>query len=273
MKAGFLYIARGEKYIEEACLSVASLKKHNPDYPAVAYFDKDIKAECFDEVRLLDQPGLSVKEEKPYFLKQTPFEKTVFLDSDTYICGDLSELFTLLDHYALALAHAPYRYTYPLEKVPACFPEFNTGVIVFKSTPDVNALFERWLTTYRELHTKTLNDLSWQNPGTGIRGALTRDQPAFRSEVYGSRIQVATLPPEYNCRFESPGYVHGLVKILHGRNFDLDTIAQEINSRSSCRIFSIDQGQLRVAGISPSAEEPGTKQRILQGLGRLFSKR
>lgn len=35
----------------------------------------------------------------------SPFEHTIFLDTDTFVCGDFSELFDLLDHFDIAMSH------------------------------------------------------------------------------------------------------------------------------------------------------------------------
>ena len=67
------------------------------------------------------------------------------------------------------------------------------------------------------------------------------DQPAFREALYYSKLRVATLTPEYNCRFIMPGYVDKEVKILHGKHTDLPEIAKKINSYKKKRIFMLNQ--------------------------------
>jgi len=42
-------------------------------------------------------------------LLDSPFNRTVFLDTDTQVCSEFFELFDLLDRFDLAVAHAPWR--------------------------------------------------------------------------------------------------------------------------------------------------------------------
>src|SRR5262249_32199446 len=65
------------------------------------------------------------------------------------------------------------------------------------------ATLQRWLALYR------LQARAMPPP-------RTQDQASFRAAIFGSRLSVATLPPEYNCRFPYPSAVCGEVKILHG---------------------------------------------------------
>ncbi|MGD1716608.1 hypothetical protein [Dapis sp. BLCC M172] len=72
-------------------------------------------------------------------------------------------------------------------------------------------------------------------------GKHLHDQPSFREALYHSNLRVATLIPEYNCRFVMAGYVDREVKILHGRHTNLPAIAKRINSYKKQRIFKIDE--------------------------------
>ena len=42
-------------------------------------------------------------------LRKTPFERTVFIDTDTLICGDLRGTFALLDRFDLVVTHNAWR--------------------------------------------------------------------------------------------------------------------------------------------------------------------
>ncbi len=42
-------------------------------------------------------------------MSASPYEHTLFLDADTYICDNINELFDLLELFDLALAHDTFR--------------------------------------------------------------------------------------------------------------------------------------------------------------------
>jgi hypothetical protein len=114
----------------------------------------------------------------------------------------------------MAIAHAPNRWRFEID-VPDAFPEYNTGVILFKNTELVRNLLVDWY----ELFTSQLD----------ANSISSQDQPSFRYLLYKSDIRFATLTPEYNCRFTIGAMVSHRVKILHGRTDDYKKIAKEIN--------------------------------------------
>ena len=69
------------------------------------------------------------------------------------------------------------------------------------------------------------------------KGKAYEDQPAFQEILHQSNLKEVVLTPEYNCRFIFPVCVSGTVKILHGRHPNLPSIAKEINSDISTRLF------------------------------------
>jgi hypothetical protein len=70
---------------------------------------------------------------------QSPFEKTLLLDTDTYVCADISDLFAILERFDIALTHErPYRDDFPFRSgVSEAFVEFNQGVITFRRSYEV----------------------------------------------------------------------------------------------------------------------------------------
>lgn len=163
-------------------------------------------------------------------LEQTPFDETVFLDTDTYLCAPVSELFDLLARCDIAMAHAPMRHTAAVP-VPASFPECNSGVIVYRRNERTKNLFAAWQVAYAK-----------QLASTG----QPDDQPALREALWQSEAQLAVLPPEYNFRFVLPAFAgRGPVKILHGRHPHIGALAATVNASGSPRVFL---PQLRDAG-------------------------
>jgi hypothetical protein len=244
---GVIYVAFGQKYVSEALVSAASLKRHMPELPVTLFSDADIACPDVDQVvRAQPDDSLPGCAAKIRHVAASPYEQTLFLDTDTYVCGDLGELFALLDAFHLAAAHAPTRAVYEIETVPDSFPEFNTGVILFRRSPAVEAVLSSWADLFSR-HRERLDreTMRWLHPADRRWHALN-DQGAFREALYRSRLRVATLPPEYNCRFSVPGFVDGPVRILHGRGVDLAAIATAINAVNNRRGYQERAGRLRL---------------------------
>jgi hypothetical protein len=259
-----LYVATGERHLREAAASLASLRRHEPSLPVTMFVDQAQRptlsnwglADSIGDVPLeiLDLPDPTYSwADKPLALSRVEEidEEVLFLDSDTRICGAIGEMFDLLQAFDLAAAHAPVRLD-PRQppslsdRVPVTFPELNTGVIVFRRTASVARLLERW----RRLHLDVLRSVE--------RGTVG-DQATFRVALYESDIRFAVLPPEYNCRFTFPTYVHGAVRILHGRAPNLERIEQEMNAVSGARVFVPGMGVFtgrRGEAASPMPQVP-----------------
>jgi hypothetical protein len=71
-------------------------------------------------------------------------------------------------------------------------------------------------------------------------GPRTQDQASFRAAAYLSELRIATLSPEYNCRFPFPTSVCGEVKILHGHAepAELAEIGRLLNRKRGFRLIT-----------------------------------
>jgi hypothetical protein len=251
---GVVYIATGEEYIEEALASAASLKREMPGLPVTLFCDDEAACSGVGEVvRIAADPAFPGCASKIPHLAASPYDETLFLDSDTYVCGDLSDLFAVLGAFDLAAAHAPARAIYEVEGVPDSFPEFNTGVILFRRSLGVQGVLCSWAELFaHDLERLRRDELCWVCPADR-RWHTLNDQGAFRGALYRSGVRVATLPPEYNCRFTVPGFVDGPVRILHGRGLDLPQVAATINAISTRRGYQERSGRLElVRYLEPS---------------------
>ena len=218
MDRGVIYIATGPAHVAEALTSAASVKRHMPDLPITLFSDRGCADPNIDRViRIEPDPSRPSSATKHTHIGASPYRESLYLDSDTYMCGKLDDLFTLLETFDLAAAHAPMRAMHEIDAVPDCFPEFNCGVILFRRSAAVDALFSQWADAFaRNLDLLQRDQIRWLHPAHERAHALG-DQGAFREALYRSPVRFATLPPEYNCRFSVPGFVDGPVKILHGR--------------------------------------------------------
>jgi hypothetical protein len=255
---GVLYYAVGEKYVREAISSAESLRRWMPKIATAIVTCGDIKAIAgsgvLDTVIQIDDAGFSFRDVKG--LHRSPFERTIFLDTDTFVCGSLEDLFAILDHFDLAVAHDSVRLSPQLDAphvpyqpagVPSAFPEMNTGVVAYRNSVRVQAFFEEWRRLYCEQIASTTRPY--------------HDQPAFTQALYRSDLRYATLTHEYNCRFNSGGHLASAVRILHGRHSDMDQVATELNATVGLRLFWYNRGSLF---IHPAPNKIRTLLRLLR---------
>jgi hypothetical protein len=208
MRDGAIYIiTQDHRYTKLLLTSVASLKRVMPNLPITVFSQFPIESPMFERV-IRVEPSTNGFYDKTVYMRQSPYERTLFIDADTYFVDPVPELFTLLDKFDCATTHEEYLNTdwfnnYPRTDIPASYPEFNTGIMAFGRSPRMSKLLDDWMKLYESF----LKD----NPGK-----KSNDQPFFRAAVYHSDIRMATLTREYNCKFRGQGYLNGRVKILHG---------------------------------------------------------
>jgi hypothetical protein len=192
-----------------------------PGIPVALASDRDWPKELFDHHFSITEPNYDFSD-KIGPLLSTPFERTVFLDTDTWLCEPVPEMFSILDRYDVAMAHAPMRFT-ATSAVPPTFPECNSGVIAYQLNDRTRSLFALWEKLYQERLTST---------------GVIDDQPSLRDALWLSDVSFAALPPEYNFRFIMPAFAgRGSLKILHGRHPDYESLSATLNKSGSPRVF------------------------------------
>jgi hypothetical protein len=238
MSNGAIYIVtRDPRYVQLLCISAERLKTMMPDLPITVFSQFPIDNPCFERV-IRVEPSSDGFYDKTRLIRQSPYQKTIFVDADIYVAQPFPELFALLDKFDCAACHEEYAdtdwfHSYPLPEIPSSFPEFNTGILLFNRSPRIDRLLAQW----DELYQQFLK----QKPGVAIN-----DQPFFRAAVYHSDIRIATLTREYNCKFRGQGYLTGPVKILHGNvdmKFDLPQIEQALSALNAS-----DRPRVYIAG-------------------------
>ena len=181
---GFIYVAVGEQSFCAAVRSLKSLRNFH-DEPVVIYTDRLYNALSFNsvELKLIKNPH---RRSKVYCAKESPFNKTIYIDSDTKIVSELNGLWDLLDKYELLICHDNARVhsrNTDLDSVPVgdAFPEFNSGFFCYKKTNNMITLMHKW-SEIMEL------------------GSERKDQPTLRKLLWESHVKFYVLPPEYNIR-------------------------------------------------------------------------
>jgi hypothetical protein len=248
MSRGLLYFAKGEPFVGEATLSARQVRQVMPEVPIAIVADREPDADCFDDV-LLDTSAFA-KRNKPQAMRRTPYERTIYLDTDTYVQEPIDELFDLLDEFEFAVRRNKSEThvsgvgdTDPNAEVPESFPEFNSGVIPYRKTAAVWDLLREW-------ERLCLPDHRW-------------DQRSLRPALYNSSVRFTSIPNRYNCLYRNNNVVSGTVKIFHGplvtreRNrVDLQEAREKLNQSTDSRLYYVYGNSLFLNPSPPLLAKP-----------------
>lgn len=244
--AGIMYSCFGEKYIAEAARAARSSLRHN-DVPHLIF----AAGELHDPPPGVTVVGFQQTSSAPFVdrianMRRSPFERTLCLDTDTFVVEGMIDVFELLDNYDLALAQAPAYRGLEDPEVPAAFPEFNCGVVAWRSSEKVAEFLRSWEETYRAWLVQDV--LPGLNGGANPSRSEIGDQPAFRRCAWQHGMSVATLPPEYNLRLGIRTTVVDRVRLIHGRTDEYEQRAKQFNARIVPRTYPEERLARRVYG-------------------------
>jgi len=205
-----------------AVRSAKSLKVYMPHLPTTLFTNldlSDLESDCFSNIIVTETPE-DMWVYKYECLLKSPYDHTLHMDADTYICDDFSEVFDLLDGFDLVAPLSPYYCSLRLKEVPSCFPELAGGFVLWRKNKKTQDLLVR----IKEL--------------VGNRTRKVADEPYIRKALYESDVRYAVIPWEYNCVTLVPGYLFSKVKVMHGRNKDIIKDTQIFNMSRFPRIYT-----------------------------------
>jgi hypothetical protein len=229
VKTGFVYVATGKAYLPEAFRSAESLRRHHPDAPICLITDHPPEDRGpFTEIR---EPEGAVRHTPidKVLAYEAPYDRVIFLDTDTFVLDDLTPVFRMLERFDLALLQDVNRgWNYELPDVPVSFSEFNTGVMAFRKSAAMADFFAAWSREYDEMRNEY--------------GFVT-DQPSFRRTLFHSDLRVAPLPSEFHFLGDMPNCTLWNVRLIHGRG-DHERIARQVNEELGLRAYVPEIGTL-----------------------------
>jgi hypothetical protein len=225
MTKGVLYYAQGAKYLREAEASAKSLKRHNPQIlVCLKTTDKGYSSKFFDNIDVIEPLDHHFKT-KVLALSQSPFDLTLFLDSDTKVLKPVPELFDFLHTYDMGVAYLPLC-EWPAGAPPVFLDyvdlsKYNTGVILYKGNDKVKQFMKQWL------ETACSHAMGPQPDGEHLDDQIDFNYLVIQEKVHiPLGISIVNLPGKiYNAR---PWFWEHLkkkrewehVKILHAHGLD-----------------------------------------------------
>jgi hypothetical protein len=143
----YKFNARKKSILKDVLSSIKSLKESNPNIPITVFSD-------FDEILNLesnDYSAVAIKNDygflpKVFGILNSPYERTVFLDCDTYISQDISDLFDNVNEHDICIGK---EFLNP--------HVLNTGVISFNnSSPLVKSFLKLWYKSMVDTKSKAI---------------------------------------------------------------------------------------------------------------------
>ena len=214
---GILFIAFGEYWVEECKRAISSIRRVS-NLPIAVVAEAEWDAGVTPEYFVIREKAPGYASKPRYIFSGSPFEQTLFLDTDTLTLSDPEPVFGLLEYYDVGV-----RFGGPmLSEGPALkfHTQCNSGVMLFKKTPVVAEMFADWNSLYQEAALKFADagDLRGLNDQRSLSIALAR-----------SKARPAHLAEYLNFALFETIYTYSPVVILHGRDKYLRQIGDAIN--------------------------------------------
>nr|WP_321452399.1 putative nucleotide-diphospho-sugar transferase [uncultured Carboxylicivirga sp.] len=238
MNRGVVYFAAGKSiYFKEANYSAKTFKKYNKNIPVCLITNnassKDINKKYYSKI--IEAPQFSnVFKQKVWAIANTPYNETIFIDTDTQINDNIAELLDFLQFYDFAIAPRS-KCQWGKETKFLDFNDesaFNTGIFSYRKNEKTIPFLTNWVEEVNKI------------PDNEMRGSggLMCDQKIFNRLVFEENafskhnINLLQLPNTiYNCR---PWPIKRLkdenrlqhVKILHFHGLNENWLIKKFNS-------------------------------------------
>lgn len=200
MQRGIIYFADGpKKYFDEAYYSAKSLRKHMPDVPIalITTSDDQIKRPFCEKIKIADTNDHPFRKKIKAILS-SPYDSTIFIDTDTEIKNSFWELFDFLRQYDICIANR-IDADYPANETPIFKGyvdqnNFNTGFICYRKNQKVLNFLQEWYQVSGE----------WQEK---LKNTYFGDQEVFNHLVFNEKahikygVEICKIPNKiYNAR-------------------------------------------------------------------------
>lgn len=196
---GVIFCAGGKrKYIDEARFAARSVRSCMPHHSIALFTDQEVRKEReFDFVfqsKDYDHP----QKLKMHGMLNSPFERTVYLDSDTLTKGDFSELFQFLDFYDVGVTHR-VKCKWPPNSTPI-FVDYvdydciQGGFLLFKKSKAALAFIQDWANEFFQTPGHLIQ------PGTEFGDQIVMNR-IWQKHIQNPDFQALLLPNKiYNAR-------------------------------------------------------------------------
>lgn len=139
-------VSGGRSYLGELITSLKSLRRHEPDLPVTVFSRFKVPASLRCEWVPLESREHPLKL-KVLTLRRSPYERTLFLDTDITVHGPLRPVFANLDahDFCAANSHEADWSVNPPRFVAMVKPrDYNTGVLLYRKSDSFLRFLTQW---------------------------------------------------------------------------------------------------------------------------------
>lgn len=220
MSYGYIYYNSGEKCLTNLKRSILSLKKYT-SYPiAILSTNCDHNKINIEDVKVIDIEDCGIDNvlaNKCYLNKYTPFDRSIYLDSDTIVISCIDELFGLHGFNVTQFANQYFGDSCIVGRIISMksiykdilsvkykkMPSVNTGVMVFDKHSSV---FDVWQDNAQKVHKSNLSNVRHFN-------YLFDELILIGMMPYVKNIKV--ISNIYNCSASLGCIDDSLAKVIH----------------------------------------------------------
>jgi hypothetical protein len=243
---GVLYVVDGLRYANEVKLAVLRLRQISNINICIISNELYSEFDIFNNVNNLEIKILQSLQETKFASKvigllNSPFERTLFMDTDTFVVNKIDFIFELLNLYDCCFTLEPSISTTQFELLDDyvnSIGEFNSGVVLFNNSEIVMDFFRFWM--------EILNNKKYSQDYF--------DMPQLRNAYINCNLKprIGIMPDNFNLHgLKSYLIIHGTVYIIHERfgtyynsfsermlsNKEMLKISERINKTSEKRLF------------------------------------
>lgn len=232
MNEGILYLACGFTYYEQALYSVKSLRRHMPDINVTLACDYDYASNdprsivngrpCFDQFIHIDHDSERPYRSKSRIMSRSPYEKTIYLDCDTVVLDNFSEIFKCLDIFDCGASLNVHRG--PVYKYGdiQCLATFNSSTFAYRKSDVMGRVFADFQEQF--------DAAASENPRVG-------DQEILSYCIIRNGAKFWVLPEEYNFHLMHMGRAFRGIKIATSHEQSAKDAAAALNSSLAERVW------------------------------------
>lgn len=185
-------------YLEAALISAMAFRQLNPTIPVTILCDRPMTAQIavpdcgitVIEINPKSGSDFQSRQLKTQLASRTPYTETLYIDSDILPLKPIDPIWDYLTQSDMAMAYdrlptigecdhvALVEIEYTLAILPPSTTHYNSGVMVWRDTPDVQELFQTWQQEWGQFK--------------------KQDQLAFVRALAQRPLPIAQLPVNYN---------------------------------------------------------------------------
>ena len=254
-RRGAIYFAyhqnfsRAMVFLYNAAASAKSLKKFHPNLHITLFSNlnisrSDLNGYGFDGQIVIPIPAIIERQwwTRLTYLNHTPYEFTLSIDSDRFVCNDISEGFNILMY-----GHRGKSYDL-LEVSAGILPSFDNGVMFFRKGRKFNHLIQTWM-RFQTAWNKYGDDQGCL--AHALEFIATRNDSAWATL---GPFNVGVLPPRWQVKhIPVVGQVWGNSTVM--RTLVISGDVKIIAGSSSCEKFSpLNDTKRRIYSLHRDAE-------------------